>query len=71
MIDLLDENNPTKFNKVTDVYDTTYYAGLDSTNEIEIWFPRKISVTYTKRNRSRIPEKIQDAKEYKCCNIHI
>jgi hypothetical protein len=49
VIDLLDENNVTKFNKVTDVYDTTYYSGLDSTNEIEVWYPRKFSVTYTKR----------------------
>jgi hypothetical protein len=49
VIDMLDENNTTKFNKVTDVYDTSYYSGLDSTGEIEIWFPRKISVTYTKR----------------------
>jgi hypothetical protein len=49
IIDLLDENNVSKFNKVTDVYDTVYYSGLDSTNEIEIWYPRKFSVTYTKR----------------------
>jgi hypothetical protein len=49
VIDLLDENNATKFNRVTDLYDTTYYGGLDSTGEIEIWYPRKISVTYTKR----------------------
>jgi hypothetical protein len=34
---------------MTDVYDTLYYAGLDSTNEIEVWYPRKFSVTYTKR----------------------
>jgi hypothetical protein len=49
VIDLLDENNAAKFNKVPDVYDTTYYSGLDSTNEIEIWYPRKFSVTYTKK----------------------
>lgn len=49
IIELLDENNDTKFNRVTDVYDTTYYTGLDSTNEIEIWYPRKISVTYTRK----------------------
>jgi len=49
LIDLLDESNATKFNKVTDVYDTTYYSGLDSANEIEVWYPRKFSVTYTKR----------------------
>lgn len=49
IIDLLDENNTVKFNKVADPYDTLYFGGLDSTNEIEIWYPRKISVTYTKK----------------------
>jgi len=48
-IAMLDENNNTKFNKITDLYDTTYYGGLDSTNEIEIWYPRKLTITYTKR----------------------
>ncbi len=49
LIDILDENNDKKFNKVNDVYDTTYYGALDSTNEIEIWYPRKISITYTRK----------------------
>jgi hypothetical protein len=49
-IDMLDENDKMKFNRVTNVYDTNYYAGLnDSINEIEIWYPRKISVTYSKK----------------------
>ena len=48
-IAMLNENNATKFDKVTDVYDTTYYGGLDSTNEVEIWYPRKLSITYSKR----------------------
>lgn len=48
-IDMLDENNATKFNKVSDPYDTTYYGALDSTMQIEIWYPRKISITYTKK----------------------
>jgi len=46
---MLDENNSNKFNKVTDPYDTTYYGALDSTMQVEIWFPRKISVTYAKK----------------------
>lgn len=50
IIDMLDENNPKKFNKVKDVYDTLYYGALDSTMQIEIWYPRKISVTYTKKS---------------------
>ena len=49
VINLLDENNATKFNKVADVYDTLYYGALDSTGEIEIWYPRKFNVTYTKK----------------------
>lgn len=49
IIDLLDENDNKKFNKVKDVYDTLYYGALDSTMQIEIWYPRKISVTYTKK----------------------
>ena len=48
IVDLLDEKNDMKFNKVANPYDTLYYGSLDSTQEIEIWFPRKISVTYTK-----------------------
>jgi len=49
IIDMLDETNEKKFNKVKNVYDTLYYGALDSTKQIEIWFPRKISITYTKK----------------------
>ena len=48
-IDMLDENDLTKFNRIKDVYDTTYYGALDSSDQVEIWFPRKISIGYTKR----------------------
>jgi hypothetical protein len=48
IIDMLEENDDKKFSKV-DPYDTTYYGALDSTMQIEIWYPRKISVTYTKK----------------------
>jgi hypothetical protein len=48
-IDMLEENNDQKFAKIADPYDTLYYGGLDSTQEIEIWYPRKVSVTYTKK----------------------
>jgi hypothetical protein len=47
-IDLLDEENKTRFLKI-DPYDTLYYRGIDSTLEIEIYFPRKFSVTYSKK----------------------
>lgn len=49
VIDMLDETDSTKFNKVTDVYDTLYYGAMDSTMQIEIWYPRKFSVTYSKK----------------------
>lgn len=48
-IDMLDENSDTKFIPVKDPYDTAYYSGLDSTMEIEIWYPRKISISYLKK----------------------
>lgn len=50
-IGMLDENNAMKFNKVENPYDTLYYLGFDSVNtsEIEVWYPRKISITYAKR----------------------
>ena len=50
IVDILDENNDKKFVKIKDVYDTLYYGALDSTMQIEIYFPRKISVTYTKKS---------------------
>ena len=49
IVDMLDEKNDKKFNKV-DPYDSTYYGALDSTMQIEIWYPRKISVTYRKKS---------------------
>ncbi|MEI2740606.1 MAG: carboxypeptidase-like regulatory domain-containing protein [Chitinophagaceae bacterium] len=69
-IDLLDETNDKKFNKVADVYDSTYYnvvlntrdsLGADSIMyqliagppEVEIFYPRKISIQYKKKS----PEK--------------
>lgn len=49
IIDMLDEVNDKKFNKVKDVYDSLYYGAMDSTLQIEIYYPRKISITYTKK----------------------
>ena len=71
IIDLLDEKDDKKFNKVKNVYDTAYYnivmniadsIGADSvlykvlagpSGDVEIYYPRKISITYTKKK----PEK--------------
>jgi hypothetical protein len=48
-IDLLTEEDNTKFRKVEQPFDSVYYGALDSTFEIEIWYPRKFSVTYAKK----------------------
>jgi CarboxypepD_reg-like domain len=65
IIDMLDAEDDKKFNKVKNVYDTSYYniitnvtdsLGADSVIhvvvsgpvQVEIYYPRKISVTYTK-----------------------
>lgn len=46
---LLDENNKTRFNPIQNPYDTSYYGVYDSTFESEVFYPRKISVTYRKK----------------------
>jgi hypothetical protein len=48
LIDMLEENNSMKFDQVTNPYDSSYYAFIDSTNEAELDYPRKFSVTYMK-----------------------
>ena len=50
MIAMLDENNGKKFSLINNPYDTTYFLAADSTNEIEISFPRKLSITYRKKS---------------------
>lgn len=59
-INMLDEKDLTRFNKVADVYDTSYYGALDSTLQVELWFPRKISVQYAGRRPE--PEYLQQYK---------
>ena len=81
IIDMLDEKDDKKFNKVNDVYDTAVYNALvlypeitvtdsisltdslpvqrtildsaHASTQVEFFYPRKISITYTKRS----PEK--------------
>jgi hypothetical protein len=48
-IAMLDEKDNKKFNSVTDPYDTVYFNAADSVAEIDISFPRRISITYTRR----------------------
>ena len=65
MIHMLDDNNGKKFTKIENPYDTTYFLAADSTNEIEISYPRKISITYLKKspeneylNQYKLPKNI-------------
>jgi len=50
IISLLDENDDKKFVKITEPYDTTYYTPADSINEVDIFYPRRISITYTRKS---------------------
>ena len=51
IISLLDKEDDKKFNKIPEPYDTTWYtAASDSVNEVEIFYPSRISITYTKRS---------------------
>ena len=68
-IDMLDEVNDKKFNAVKNVYDTLYYGALDSTLQIEIGYPRKISITYAKRKPE--PEYLKQFKLPKNVSIQI
>jgi hypothetical protein len=49
IISLLDKDDDKKFNKITEPYDTTWYTAVDSINEADIFYPARISITYTKR----------------------
>ncbi|HJS54089.1 MAG TPA: carboxypeptidase-like regulatory domain-containing protein [Chitinophagaceae bacterium] len=49
IVALLDEKDDKKFNKIKEPYDTAWYTAADSVNEIDIYFPARISITYTKQ----------------------
>jgi hypothetical protein len=49
IVSLLDEKDDTKFNKIKNLYDSIYYTPVDSLEEKDIYFPGKISITYTKK----------------------
>ena len=69
IINLLDENDDKKFNKIAEPYDTSYYGAIDSTSEIEIWYPRKISVVYTKKKPE--PEYLKKMNMPKLVSVQI
>ena len=48
-VDVLSNTDATKFNRLANPYDTAYYYFNDTTANAELWFPQKVSITYTKR----------------------
>lgn len=48
-VDILSDNNQAKFNRLANPYDTLYYFFDDSTGNAELWFPKKLSISYTKK----------------------
>ncbi len=48
LIEMMDEENEKRFNRIN-AYDTLYYGAPDSTGQMEIWYPRKICIIYTKQ----------------------
>ena len=44
----LDKVDNTKFNKISNPYQSSNYTSIDSVEEKEIHFPQRISITYTK-----------------------
>jgi len=48
-VDVLSGTEGNKFNRLANPYDTAYYYFNDSTANVELWFPQKASITYTKK----------------------
>jgi hypothetical protein len=47
-VDILDEADKTKFIRLLSPLANQYYTVIDSLDEVELFYPQKISVTYTK-----------------------
>jgi hypothetical protein len=48
-VDMLASNSLTKFNRLANPYDTSYYFFNDSTADAELYFPAKVSITYIQK----------------------
>lgn len=59
-IDMLSSTNRNQFLRLSNPYDTSYYFVDDSTGDVEMWYPERISVTYTKVKPE--PEYLQQMK---------
>ncbi len=59
-VDLLSSTDSKKFDQLANPYDTVYYLVDDSTASVELFFPVKVSITYTKQKPE--PEYLQAMK---------
>ena len=48
-VDLLSKTDAYKFDRLLNPYDTSYYYYNDTTSNVELWFPAKVSITYTRK----------------------
>ena len=58
-IALLDSMYDKRFDIISNPYDTTYYGVFDSTHEVEVFYPRKISITYKKKPEAEYLKKFK------------
>ncbi len=59
-VDMLSSTDAKKFDRLVNPYDTAYYLVDDSTADVELFFPVKVSITYTKERPE--PEYLQAMK---------
>ncbi len=52
-VDMLSSTDNNKFNRLVNPYDTAYYFRNDSATSAELWFDKKVSITYTKQKPER------------------
>lgn len=48
-VDILSANATKKFDRLDNPYDTAYYFASDSSSDVELFFPEKVSITYAKK----------------------
>ena len=53
-VDLYDQGSTTRFGRLKNPYDTTYYYFNDTTANAELWFPNTVGITYTKKAPDKI-----------------
>jgi hypothetical protein len=58
-ISMVDEKDNKKFITIKNPYDSTYYGFLDSTNEAELFFPRKIRVGFDRKPEKEFIDKFK------------